>query len=134
MLQSVSNDAKVKVQMRLPNLLLLASSGVLFAAAACTLITDVDRSKIPDGAAGVPGNNGGDGNKPMPGFGGVPSNGGEGGSPTTGTAGDGTVAGAGGVDVGGTSSGGAASGAGGQTEAGAPSEAGASGAAGGPVL
>ena len=49
--------------MRLSNPLLLASFGVLFVAASCTLITDVDRSKIPDGVAGAPGsgNTGGDG-------------------------------------------------------------------------
>lgn len=45
--------------MRLSHPLLLASLGVLVAAASCTLITDVDRSKIPDGSAGVP--SGGDG-------------------------------------------------------------------------
>jgi hypothetical protein len=44
---------KVAMQMRLSNPLLLASLGVLVAAASCTLITDVDRSKIPDGTAGV---------------------------------------------------------------------------------
>ncbi len=45
--------------MRLSHPLLLASLGVLVAAASCTLITDVDRSKIPDGTAGMP--SGGDG-------------------------------------------------------------------------
>ena len=46
--------AKVAIQMRFSNPLLLASFGVLFVAASCTLITDVDRSKIPDGVAGTP--------------------------------------------------------------------------------
>jgi hypothetical protein len=45
--------AKVAIQMRFSNPLLLASFGVLFVAASCTLITDVDRSKIPDGVAGT---------------------------------------------------------------------------------
>jgi hypothetical protein len=48
--------------MRLSNPLLLASLGALLAAASCTLITDVDRSKIPDGQAGAPSTSGGDGN------------------------------------------------------------------------
>jgi hypothetical protein len=77
--------------MRLSNPLLLASLGIVLAAASCTLITDVDRSKIPEGSAGVPGgNNGGDGNMTpeggMPGNtnGGTTSNGGqpEGGLPS----------------------------------------------------
>jgi hypothetical protein len=46
--------------MRHFNPLLLASFGMLVAAASCTLITDVDRSKIPDAVAGAPGH-GGDG-------------------------------------------------------------------------
>src|SRR5688572_33044847 len=79
-------DAEVKSQMRLSNPLLLASLGVLLAAASCTLITDVDRSKIPDGQAGSPPDNnggstgatasmGGEPNTPMAGSGG--STGGE---------------------------------------------------------
>lgn len=81
--------------MRLSNPLLLASLGALFAAASCTLITDVDRSKIPDGQAGMAPSGGGDGpiasggepNVPVagsgtgatggdPGAGGTPSSGG----------------------------------------------------------
>ena len=57
--------------MRFSNPLLLASFGVLFVAASCTLITDVDRSKIPDGVAGTP--SGGDTAQPQ---GGDMSNGG----------------------------------------------------------
>jgi hypothetical protein len=53
--ESVETDAKVTNQMRLSNPLLLLSLGVVLAAASCTLITDVDRSKIPDGLAGAPG-------------------------------------------------------------------------------
>jgi hypothetical protein len=53
--ESVETDAKVTNQMRLSNPLLLLSLGVVLAAASCTLITDVDRSKIPDGQAGAPG-------------------------------------------------------------------------------
>ena len=53
--ESVETDAKVTNQMRLSNPLLLLSVGVVLAAASCTLITDVDRSKIPDGQAGAPG-------------------------------------------------------------------------------
>lgn len=49
MLGSVAIDVKVAIQMRLSNPLLLASLGVMFVSASCTLITDVDRSKIPDG-------------------------------------------------------------------------------------
>jgi hypothetical protein len=60
--------------MRLSNPLLLTSLGVLLAAASCTLITDVDRSKIPDGVAGVP--SGGEGNT-QPSMGGEPSTGGK---------------------------------------------------------
>jgi hypothetical protein len=59
--------------MRLSQPLLLTSLGVLLAAASCTLITDVDRSKIPDGVAGVP--SGGEGNT-QPSAGGEPSHGG----------------------------------------------------------
>jgi hypothetical protein len=65
--------------MRLSNPLLLASLGALVAAASCTLITDVDRSKIPDGQAGAPSSSGGDGNM-MP-QGGDPSVGGSGSAP-----------------------------------------------------
>jgi len=56
MAPSVSTDAKVAIQMRLSHPLLLASLGVLFISVSCTLVTDVDRSKIPDGTAdgGVP--------------------------------------------------------------------------------
>ena len=46
---------KVTNQMRLSNPLLSLSLGTVLAAASCTLITDVDRSKIPDGQAGAPG-------------------------------------------------------------------------------
>ena len=103
--------------MRLSNPLLLASLGALLAAASCTLITDVDRSKIPDGQAGAPGTNGGDGNvmpqggeQSMGGTGVVPMGGApEGGSATT-PGGSGPVdGGAGGV--GGTPSEGGAGGA-----------------------
>ena len=60
--------------MRFSNPLLLASFGVLFVAASCTLITDVDRSKIPDGVAGSP--SGGDGNMlPQGGELGIPNGG-----------------------------------------------------------
>lgn len=107
--QSVQTpDAKVKVQMRLENPLLLASLGVLLAAASCTLITDVDRSKIPDGQAGEA--SGGTGTTPPQGGEGnvaaggtTPSNGGDGGTPSVGGAG----AGAGPVDGGGAGAGGA---------------------------
>jgi hypothetical protein len=82
-------------QMRLSNPLLLASLGVLLAVASCTLITDVDRSKIPDGQAGAPPDNGGgtgattsmggEPNTPMAGsggsLGGEPNTGGTGGVP-----------------------------------------------------
>ncbi len=47
--------------MRSPKPLLIASLGALLAAASCTLITDVDRSKIPDGQAGGAPASGGDG-------------------------------------------------------------------------
>jgi hypothetical protein len=66
--------------MRLSNPLLFASLGALLAAASCTLITDVDRSKIPDGQAGMangpvggdgPMNNGGEPNTPSAGTGGT---------------------------------------------------------------
>jgi hypothetical protein len=94
--------AKVANQMRLPNRLLLASLGVLFSAAACTLITDVDRSKIPDGTGGVP-SNGGDNTIPL---GGQPEGGqNNGGTMMGGKAGGGTggmlPTGGGGMDMGG---------------------------------
>ncbi len=106
------SDAKVKSQMRLSNPLLLASLGVLLAAASCTLITDVDRSKIPDGLAGAP--SGGDGHAVIPqagqpgtstggsktNMGGAPDQGGNG--PAQGGAGAGPIdngAGAGGVSA-----------------------------------
>lgn len=54
------SEREGKIQMRLSNPLVLASFGVLLAAASCTLITDVDRSKIPDGAS-----TGGDGTTPQ---------------------------------------------------------------------
>jgi len=74
-------DAKVAIQMRLPHPLLLASFGVLVAAASCTLITDVDRSKIPDGTtAGAPSSSGGDGSV-------TPSGGSSGSGGTSGTGG-----------------------------------------------
>ena len=91
--------------MRLSNPLLLASLGALVAAASCTLITDVDRSKIPDGQAGAPSSSGGDGSM-MP-QGGDPGMGGsgttpmggapEGGMPTMPPGGSGTEGGIGGV-------------------------------------
>ncbi len=100
--------------MRLSHPLLLASLGVLVAAASCTLITDVDRSKIPDGTAGMP--SGGDGTShpqagdtSMPNGGTASSMGGAsdapGGNGTTTTGGAGGTpavenAGAGGVDTG----------------------------------
>jgi len=78
--------------MRLPHPLLLASFGVLVAAASCTLITDVDRSKIPDGTtAGAP-SSGGDSS--------VTPSGGSGGSGggTAGTGGVPVLGGAGGAE------------------------------------
>lgn len=112
--ESVETDAKVTNQMRLSNPLLLLSLGVVLAAASCTLITDVDRSKIPDGQAGAPGA-GGDGTSnggtnPMPqageaGVGGGGTNGGEGGTgnnPGGAGAGGNPEAGAGGTPEGGT--------------------------------
>lgn len=100
------SDAKVTNQMRLSNPLLLLSLGVVLAAASCTLITDVDRSKIPDGQAGAPG------------AGGDSSNGGTTAVPQAGEAGIGgggsSAGGSGGTD---NNPGGA--GAGGNPEAGA---------------
>ena len=92
--------------MRLENPLLLASLGVLLAAASCTLITDVDRSKIPDGQAGEASGGtgttepqGGDGNTPL---GGTPgSNGGEAGVGTLPQGGGGAGPDAGGAGAGG---------------------------------
>jgi hypothetical protein len=106
MRQASQTDAKVKSQMRLSNPLLLASLGVLLAAASCTLITDVDRSKIPDGTgmAGAPG--GGDGStqpqagqpgKPTGGsstMAGAPSSSGSGGVPEQGGMGGAPIGGA----------------------------------------
>jgi hypothetical protein len=101
---SVQPDAKVAIQMRFSHPLLLASLGVLVAAASCTLITDVDRSKIPDGVAGAA--TGGDGTMP-PGGGGEPgmteggTTGMAGTSSTPGGAGGTLNGGAGGMDNGG---------------------------------
>jgi hypothetical protein len=108
------NEREGKIQMRLSQPLLFASFGVLFVAA-CTLITDVDRSKIPDGVAGAP--SAGESTQPTGGApdmnmagqpnvsgkgGGGSSNGGTGGSTSmAGAAGDGTAAGAGGTPMGG---------------------------------
>jgi hypothetical protein len=96
---------KVAKQMRLSNPLLLASLGALVAAASCTLITDVDRSKIPDGQSGAPSTSGGDGNMmpqggepPAGGTGNTPIGGApEGGMTTMPPGGSGTEAGSGGV-------------------------------------
>jgi hypothetical protein len=85
--------------MRLSNPLLLASLGVMFVSASCTLITDVDRSKIPDGTAtaGTSGVGGDVMNPPVENGGGgmTPANGG--------AAGEGTAA----SNPGGTNAGGA---------------------------
>jgi hypothetical protein len=75
-----------KIQMRLSKPLLLTTFGLLFAGA-CTLITDVDRSKIPDGVAGVA--TGGDGTQPQGGAADMNASG----SPST-TAGSGGTGGA----------------------------------------
>ena len=115
---------KVAMQMRLSHPLLLASLGVLVAAASCTLITDVDRSKIPDGTAGMAA--GGDGTtQPQAGQTSTPN----GGAPTETGGTGGTVAtpgGAGGTPAenGGTPSGGMDNGAAGTPEAGSPGTAG----------
>ncbi|HKY37481.1 MAG TPA: hypothetical protein VJN18_16175 [Polyangiaceae bacterium] len=104
--------------MRLSNPLLLASLGALVAVASCTLITDVDRSKIPDGQAGTPSSSGGDGSMmpqggeaPMGGTGNMPMGGAsEGGTATT-PGGSGPVdGGAGGTPGGEGGAGGAAEG------------------------
>jgi hypothetical protein len=123
--------------MRLPHPLLLASFGVLVAAASCTLITDVDRSKIPDGVAGAPGS-AGDGNLPPSGGGETGQNtggapevvGGAGGAGSSnGGAGPGQGGADGGVANGGASLGGADTGSGGSPDLGAGgSAAGAGGA------
>jgi hypothetical protein len=131
MAAGVETDAKVTNQMRLSNPLLLLSLGVVLAAASCTLITDVDRSKIPDGSsqAGAPGTdggsqNGGTSSTPQAGEAGVSgggTNAGGGGSGSDlGGAGGNPEAGAGGTPeggsagAGGTSTGGAGAGAGGE--------------------
>jgi hypothetical protein len=117
-------DAKVKSQMRrLSNPLLLTSLGVLFAAVSCTLITDVDRSKIPDGVAGI--SSGGDGSsQPTAGETGTGGTTPTAGSTSGGTATLGGAGGAGGVENGaGADSGGAGgvdnTGTGGANDAGA---------------
>jgi len=115
--------------MRLSHPLLLASLGVLVAAASCTLITDVDRSKIPDGTAGMA--SGGDGtshpqagemNNPTAGSpsgnGGAPE-GGAGGTPST-TPVEGGAGGSPATETGGMSAGGMDNGTGGTPDAGAP--------------
>jgi len=111
--QASKPGVKVEVLMRFSNPLLLASFGVLFVAASCTLITDVDRSKIPDGVAGAPNtNNGGEPGNPQAGE----ANGGSGVMPTSGSGGGGTGgtsamqtggAGAGGMEAAGGAAGGA---------------------------
>jgi hypothetical protein len=120
---------KVAKQMRLSNPLLLASLGALVAAASCTLITDVDRSKIPDGQSGAPSTSGGDGNmmpqggEPSGGSGNTPMGGApEGGMTTMPPGGSGTEGGNGGVPSDGGSGG---------TLGGAPTD---GGAAGSPTL
>lgn len=110
--------------MRFSNPLLLASCAVLFIASSCTLITDVDRSKIPDGTAGVTNNAAGDSNMPQGGdtsAAGSNSTGGTvpiAGSPDGGT-GTMPMAGSGGVP--------AEAGSGGAPAAGAPADGGAAG-------
>jgi hypothetical protein len=107
--------------MRLSNPLLLASLGVLIAAASCTLITDVDRSKIPDGVAGVPGSGGDPNTTPAGGQGGTATNGTGGDPQTQGGAGAGATSngGQGGSPEGGVANGGADDGVGGSGDAGA---------------
>jgi hypothetical protein len=99
------NEREGKIQMRLSQPLLFASFGVLFVAA-CTLITDVDRSKIPDGVAGAP--SAGDSTQPT------------GGAPDMNMAGQPNVSGKGG---GGSSSGGTGGTGGSTSTAGAAGEA-----------
>ena len=123
-------DVKVAKKMRFPNPLLLASFGVLFAAASCTLITDVDRSKIPDGeqGGGVPGS-AGDSSISEGGSGATGGSSGSGGTAAAGTGGapdSGGMGGTPGSDGGGA--GGAAPPMGGAPSAGAPADAGAGGA------
>ena len=60
--------------------LALASLGVLIASASCTLITDVDRSKIPNTDAGTPTGEGGDDSASNAGSGNVENTGGAAGS------------------------------------------------------
>lgn len=108
------SDAKVTNQMRLSNPLLLLSLGIVLAAASCTLITDVDRSKIPDGQAGAPGA-GGDGVTPTAGTNSQPQ-GGEAGSGGSAPAGG---EGGNGMSLGGTGAGGSPEGgSGGATDGG----------------
>jgi hypothetical protein len=121
--------------MRLSNPLLLASLGVLMAAASCTLITDVDRSKIPDGVAGAPGG-GGDMNVTPPAggeggtaSGGMPGNPGGAGATTNGGQGGNAGTSDGGVPNGGVPNGGAGADGG----VGGSGDAGASGAVNPPV-
>jgi hypothetical protein len=126
MAESVHRRAKVTNQMRLSNPLLLLSLGIVLAAVSCTLITDVDRSKIPDpgGEAGSPGNgggapNGGTNAQPQGGEGGSagnampgggeggnnPGGAGEGGAPEGGAAGSGGSPGGAGPGAGGADAG-----------------------------
>ena len=135
MARSVATDAKVTNQMRLSNPLLLVSLGVLFAAASCTLITDVDRSKIPDGqTAGVPGAGG---DNMSAGGSTMQPPGGEGGSGASAPIGGGGAGGAGGGGgaggSGGAPEGGAGAGAAGGSDAGSgglPADIGGAGAGG----
>jgi len=132
------SDAKVTNQMRLSNPLLLLSLGIVLAAASCTLITDVDRSKIPDGQAGEPGT-GGDGSPsggttPQPqggdaGMGGSP--GGNGGT-NPGPSGGGGAGGNPEGGAGGTAEGGAGAGMGGSAAGMGGVPAASAGAAGSP--
>ena len=62
------------------NSLALASLGVLIASASCTLITDVDRSKIPTTDAGTPSGEGGDDTSSNAGSGNVGNTAGSGGA------------------------------------------------------
>jgi hypothetical protein len=124
---SVSTDVKVNIQMRLSNPLLLASLGVLFVSASCTLITDVNRSKIPDGTAeaGAPGTGGSVSNPPVETGGGGASGavggaGGDGGTVVP-IAGGPSEGGTGNVEpTGGTDAGGAPPGPGGSDAGGVP--------------
>ena len=67
---------------RLP--LALGALGVAIAIASCTLITDVDRSKIPDDATGGGAGAGTGGGTPSGGNGGMGGSGGTGGNDATG--------------------------------------------------